>query len=39
VHDLAVDLLPMFESRAFIEAWLEVFHQTFERLAVGYLGE
>jgi len=39
VHDLAVDLLPMFESRAFIEAWLETFHQTFERLAVGYLGE
>lgn len=39
VHDLAVDLLPMFESRAFIEAWLETFHQTFERLAVGYQGE
>ena len=29
----------MFESRAFIEAWLEAFHQTFERLAVGYLSE
>jgi hypothetical protein len=39
VHDMAIDLLPMFESRAFIEAWLEIFHQTFERLAVGYLGE
>jgi len=39
VHDLAVDLLPMFESRAFIEAWLEAFHQTFERLVIGYLGE
>ncbi|MBN2149208.1 MAG: nucleotidyl transferase AbiEii/AbiGii toxin family protein [Anaerolineales bacterium] len=38
-HDLAIDLLPMFESRAFIEAWLETFHQTFERLAAGYLVE
>lgn len=39
VHDLALDLLPMFESRSFIEAWLEAFHPTFERLAAGYLGE
>jgi len=39
VHDLAIDLLPMFESRAFIEAWLEVFHQTFEQLVIGYLGQ
>ncbi len=37
-HDLAVDLLPMFESRAFIEAWLETFHETFEGLVAGYLG-
>jgi len=37
VRNLAVDLLPMFESRAFIEAWLEAFHQTFERLVIGYL--
>ena len=36
-HDLAVDLLPMFESRPFIEAWLEAFHETFQRLAMGYL--
>jgi predicted nucleotidyltransferase component of viral defense system len=36
-HDLAVDLLPMFESRPFIEAWLEAFHLTFDRLVVGYL--
>ncbi len=38
-HDLAVDLLPMFESRPFIEAWLETFHETFQRLATGYLGK
>jgi predicted nucleotidyltransferase component of viral defense system len=37
--DLAVDLLPMFESRAFIEAWLDAFHETFKILAQGYLGE
>lgn len=29
--DLAVDLLPMFESRTFIETWLESFHANFER--------
>jgi len=28
-NDLAVDLLPMFESRPFINAWLESFHETF----------
>jgi predicted nucleotidyltransferase component of viral defense system len=38
VQDLALDLLPMFEERAFIEAWLETFHETFHRLAPGYLG-
>lgn len=37
IQDLAVDLLPMFESRAFIEAWLEAFHETFRRLATEYL--
>lgn len=37
--DLAVDLLPMFESRSFIEAWLEVFHGTFQELARAYLAE
>ena len=36
-QDLAVDLLPMFESRAFIDAWLDAFHETFQRLALGYL--
>ncbi len=35
--DLAVDLLPMFESRAFIEAWLEHFHANFERYCAAYL--
>lgn len=37
--DLAMDLLPMFESRAFIEAWLEAFHETFQRLVPNYLNE
>jgi hypothetical protein len=36
-RDLALDLLPMFELRSFIEAWLESFHETFRRLTVGYL--
>ncbi len=35
--DLAVDLLPMFESRTFIEAWLEGFHTNFERYVASYL--
>lgn len=34
--DLAVDLLPMFESRTFIEAWLDSFHENFERYAKDY---
>ena len=34
--DLAVDLLPMFESRAFIDAWLEHFHTNFARYAHAY---
>jgi hypothetical protein len=38
-RDLAFDLLPMFESRLFIEAWLEAFHETFNRLAGGYIHE
>ena len=37
VSDLAVDLLPMFESRTFIESWLENFHTNFERYAANYL--
>ena len=35
--DLAVDLLPMFESRAFIDAWLEHFHANFARYVATYL--
>ncbi|MEM7530622.1 MAG: nucleotidyl transferase AbiEii/AbiGii toxin family protein [Chloroflexota bacterium] len=34
--DLAVDLLPMFESRIFIETWLEHFHVNFERFSTIY---
>ncbi len=37
VHDLAVDLLPMFESRQFIESWLEHFHENFERYSAAYI--
>jgi predicted nucleotidyltransferase component of viral defense system len=37
VADLAVDLLPMFESRAFIESWLEKFHANIERFITGYI--
>jgi predicted nucleotidyltransferase component of viral defense system len=37
VADLAVDLLPMFESRSFVESWLESFHANFERYAENYL--
>ena len=37
VEDLAVDLLPMFESRAFISTWLEHFHANFERYVKNYL--
>jgi hypothetical protein len=33
--DLAVDLLALFESRQYIEAWLDSFHENFMRL-VGY---
>ena len=36
-RDLAIDLLPLFESRQFIEAWLEAFHENFERLVGNYL--
>ncbi len=39
VADLAVDLLPMFESRSFIESWLENFHANIERYAEGYLNK
>ncbi len=35
--DLAVDLLPLFEQRTFIEAWLESFKDNFEDLVGIYL--
>lgn len=35
--DLALDLLPLFEQRAFVEAWIAAFHETFERLLAFYL--
>ena len=37
-HDLAMDLLPMFESRQYIEAWLDAFHENFQTFVKGYLG-
>lgn len=38
-RDLAIDLLPMFESRQFIEAWLEAFHENFQAYVKDYLEE
>ena len=37
--DLAIDLLTMFESRQFIEAWLKAFHENFQTFVKAYLGE
>jgi len=37
-RDLALDLLPMFESRSYIEAWLEAFQENFQAMVKGYLG-
>jgi hypothetical protein len=36
-RDLAADLLPLFEARPYIEAWLEAFHENFQALALRYL--
>lgn len=36
-RDLAQDLLPLFESRTFIEEWLGVFHENFERFGNFYI--
>jgi predicted nucleotidyltransferase component of viral defense system len=38
-RDMAVDLSPMFESRPFIEAWLDAFNDSFQMLSRGYLSE
>jgi predicted nucleotidyltransferase component of viral defense system len=35
--DLAVDLLPLFEQRSFIEAWLEGFQENFSEYVKNYL--
>jgi hypothetical protein len=34
---LAIDLLPMFESRQYIEAWLDAFHKNFKAYVKDYL--
>jgi len=36
-RDLAIDLLTMFESRRFIESWLDAFHENFQAFVKGYL--
>jgi predicted nucleotidyltransferase component of viral defense system len=36
-RDLATDLLPMFESRQYIEAWLDAFHENFQAFVKNYL--
>jgi len=38
-RELAQDLLPLFENRAFIEAWLDAFHANFERFSRVYLND
>ncbi len=35
--DLAIDILPLFESRQFIENWLDHFHDNFDRFVKEYL--
>jgi len=36
-RDLAADLLPLFESRVFVEAWIEAFHSNFTEYAKFYI--
>ena len=36
-NDLAVDLLPLFEQRTFIERWIEAFEENFEAQVAHYL--
>jgi predicted nucleotidyltransferase component of viral defense system len=38
-RDLAIDLLPMFESRQYIQSWLEAFHENFQIFVKAYLDE
>jgi predicted nucleotidyltransferase component of viral defense system len=35
--DLAIDLIPLFERRTYIEAWLESFHENFFQFVKDYL--
>ncbi len=37
ISDLAADLLPLFEQRSFIEAWLEGFKENFREYGKNYL--
>jgi predicted nucleotidyltransferase component of viral defense system len=37
ISDLAEDLLPLFEQRSFIEAWLEEFKENFKEYVKNYL--
>jgi hypothetical protein len=37
ISDLAEDLLPLFEQRSFIEAWLEGFKENFREYENNYL--
>jgi hypothetical protein len=36
-QDLEVDLLPLFEQRTFIEAWIDAFHENFQAYVKDYL--
>ena len=36
-RDLSMDLLPLFEQRTFIEAWIDSFHENFNRFLRYYL--
>ena len=36
-QDLAVDLIPLFEQRSFIEAWIDAFHENFQTYINDYL--
>jgi predicted nucleotidyltransferase component of viral defense system len=38
-RDLAIDLMPLFEQRAFIERWIEAFHDNFYEWVEYYLEE
>lgn len=37
--DLAVELMPLFEQRTFIEQWIEAFHDNFYEWVEYYLEE